>query len=887
MRSLLAWLVRFGGLMGRRRRDRDLAAELESHLELHIEDNLRYGLTPEEARRQALIKLGGFEQTKEAYRDRRGLPALETLAQDLRYGLRTLRKNPGFAALAVLTLALGIGANTTIFSWINSTLLDPIPGAAGTGDIVSVTRGGTVADPGQFSYPDYVDLRAGNRSFSGLTAFAFRPLDLTGTGKPERVWAAHVAANYFDVFGVRPILGRGFMPAEEQTPGGAPVLVLSYGLWQQRFGADERIIGRTIGLNRHPFTVVGVAPPAFQGTMTGLRTDLWVPIMMQQQLASGADWIHDRGENQLMMQGRLAPGVSGPQAQQDLNLLMQRLVEQFPDNHLGHNEVQVYPLWRAPNGANGALYALLSMLMGIAGVVLLLACANVANLLLVRAVGRRREIAIRLSIGAGRWRVARQLLVESLLLALLGGGAALLITNWSTGTFSRFLPPSSFPIALQVHPDRRVLLAALIISLLTGLVFGSLPALRASSLAPYAVLKEDSGSAAGGRHKARLTSALVVAQISLSLLLLICACLFIRGFRKAQRFDPGFNPGHVLLASFDLFPAGYTREKGREFERQLLAKVGALPGVRSVTLADAIPLGFVHSTEMVKLEGYVPRLREAMDVRSATVGPDYLRTLEIPLVEGREFTPEDTGDSQPVAIVNQALVGRYWPRQDAIGRRIWAEGHWSTVVGVARNSDCDQLNEKPRPFLYLPLFQNYTSHPIIHVRVAGDPLAFAPRLEKAVHELNADLPLFDVDSLVSRVQVASTNQRIAGTFVGVFGLLALVLATVGIYGVTAYTTRQRTREIAIRIALGAGRNGILRLVLGEGLRLTLIAVTIGLVLSALATRLLSSQLFGLTATDSLTFAAVAVALCLVALAACYVPAYRATRVEPTAALRYE
>jgi predicted permease len=810
-----------------------------------------------------------------------------TLLQDLKYGLRTLGKNRGFTALAVLTLALGIGANTTIFSWINSTLLNPIPGAAHTGRIVSITRGGTVEDPGEFSYPDYADLRAQNRSFSGLVGFQLRPVDLTGTGEPERVWAAHVSANYFDMLGVRPILGRGFVPAEDQKPGGAPVAVLSYSLWQRRFGGDERIVGRTIGLNQHPFTVIGIAPSSFQGTMTGLHTDLWVPFMMQRQLMSRADYIHDRGDNELMVQGRLAAGVSIEQAGQEMNLLMQHLAEQFPNNHFGHHNVEIYPLWRGPNGANAYFYILLPMLMGIAGIVLLLACANVANLLLVRSVARRREIAIRLSIGAGRWRVVRQLLVESILLAMLGGGAAMMITAWSAGTFARFMPPSGFPISLDVRADHTVLLLALIISLITGVVFGILPAWRASSLSPGAVLKEDTGSASGGRQKMRLTSALVVAQLALSLLLLISAGLFIRGFRRAQRFDPGFNPAHVVVASFDLFPAGYTNEQGREFDRQLLAKLDALPGVQSATLAQTLPLGLTRDTEMVKLEGYVPQVREAMDVRTAAVGPNYLRTMEIPLVAGREFTSEDRAGSQPVAVVNQALVDRYWPHQDAVGRRIWAEGHWSTVVGVARNSDYDQLNENPRPFLYLPLFQDYTSHPTVEARVIADPLAFAPALEKAIHQLNADLPVYDVDSLFSRVQLASTNQRIAGTFVGLFGLLALILAAVGIYGVIAYTTRQRTHEIGIRMALGARQADVSRLVMGQGLRLTLIGVVLGVAVSLALTRFLRGELFGVAPTDVLTFSSVAALLCLVALLASYIPARRATKVDPMVALRHQ
>ena len=812
---------------------------------------------------------------------------MPTLVQDLRYGLRVLVKNPGFTVLVVLTLALGIGANTTIFSWINSTLLNPIPGATNTSRLVSLTRGGTVEDPGEFSYPDYTDLRDGNRSFSALMAFAIRPVDLTGSGKPERLWGTIVSANYFDVLGVRPILGRGFLAAEEQKPGGAAVVVLSYGLWRTHFAGDRHIVGKTISINQHPFTVVGVTSPAFQGSLTGLRSDLWVPLTMQQQVVSASDRLHDRGSNWLMMQGRLAPRISTEKAQQEMNLLMQRIVEQFPDSHFGHNEIGLYPLWRAPDGANAYFYILLPMLLAIAGAVLLLACANVANLLLVRSVSRRTEIAIRVSMGASRWRVMRQLLVESLLLALAGGSGAMLLTSWTVGVFAEFIPPTDFPVSLDVRLDRTVLLVTLILSVLSGLFFGLLPALRSASLAPAAVLKEDTARASGGRRKVRLTTTLAVVQLALSLLLLTSAGLFIRGFRRAQRFDPGFKPDHVLVASFDLFPAGYTQAQGLEFDRQLFSKLNALRGVRSASLADDVPLGFTRNTEMIKLEGYVAEPRETMDVRSATVGPDYLRTMDIPLLAGREFTPQDTRDTQQVAVVNQALVDRYWPHQDAVGRRLWAEGRWFTVIGVARNSNYDRLNEAPMPFLYLPLFQVYYQHPTIHARVWGDPLAAASAVEKAVHELNADLPVFDVDSLGSRIQVASANQRIAGTFVGAFGMLALTLATVGIYGVIAYTTRQRAHEIGIRVALGAKRRDILRLVLGQGLRMTLAGLAFGLLISLILTPFLRSQLFGVTTTDALTYGSVAVLLVAVALAACYIPARRAAKVEPMAALRYE
>ena len=808
--------------------------------------------------------------------------------QDIRYGSRTLLRTPAFTILTVLTLALGIGANTTIFSWINSTLLDPIPGASDTAKLVSLTRGGTGEAPYPFSYPDFVDLRDQNHSLSGLAGSSVYSLTLTGNGHPERIWGALVSANYFDVLEAKMTLGRGFRPEDEQKSGGAPFVVVSYRFWQTRLGGDPSVIGRIIHLNQNSFTIVGVAPRLFQGNQTGLRCELWIPATMQQQtITTDEDLLHARGTSWFLPFGRLNPGVTRQQAQDDLNLLMQRIVAQYPDAHKGHNNLTVYPLWRAPFSANGYVYVLLPMLMAIAGVVLLLACANVANLLLVRSVGRRREIAIRLSLGANRWRLVRQLLVESLLLALLGGAVAMLITTWTAGAFMKFIPPSGLPIAMDISADRTVLLATLVISILTGLIFGTLPALRSSRLAPQAVLKEESVGASGGLHKARLSSGLAVAQLSLSLLLLVCAGLFIRSFQKAQQADPGFKADHVLIGSFELLPSAYNKEQGLEFDRQLLARLQALPDVQAVSLASWVPLGFSLSFDTIKVEGYAPQPHESMDVDSALVAPNYLRTMQIPLIEGREFTLQDEPRSLPVVVVNQAFAGRYWPHQEAMGKRVWVVDKWFSVVGIARDSNYSDLKEDAKPFLYRPLLQDYRSWGIVHVRVAGDPLAFVPTLEKTIHDLNADLPVFDINALSSRVQVASSLERVAGTFVGAFGLLALVLAAVGIYGVISYTTRQRTREIGIRLALGAQRSSILRLVLNHGIALTAIGILIGLALSLSLTRFLGSLLFGVTATDALTFTCVAALLCAVALLACYLPARRAMRVNPMVALRNE
>jgi predicted permease len=807
--------------------------------------------------------------------------------QDARYSLRMIARAPGFAAIAILTLALGIGANTTIFSWINSALLNPAPGLAKPNEILSLVQGGK-DNYLAFSYPDIQAMRDGQRTFSGITACMFTPMSLTGKGKPERVWGMVASANYFDVLGVRPVLGRGFLPSEDEKPGGAPVAVISYRLWQTHFGANPNAVGQQIELNQHPYTIVGVTPPAFQGSITGLRMEVWVPVMMQAQVMPGGDMLHDHGNLWLFAYGRLKPGLSAQQAQEEMTVKLKQEARNYPEEHKGHDRVTVYPLWRNPFSFNIFFSILLPTLMAIAGLVLLLACANVANLMLVRSVGRRREIAIRMSLGASRWRLVRQLLVESLMLSLAGGAVALLITLWTAGTLMKFVPAMDFPVSLVVHADRTVLLATMLISVLSGVIFGILPALRASGVAPVSVLKEESGSASGGLRKARLASGLVVAQISLSLVLLVCAGLFIRSFLSAQKINLGFNPHNVLIASYDLFTAGYSEEKGTEFDRELVAKLEAVPGMQSVALTDRLP-GLSPGSTSVRPEGYVSQPNESMETSMAIVTPKYFQTMQIPLVKGHDFRPQDNKSSQRAVIASEAFAERYWPGQEALGKRLNSDltHEWFTVVGVARDSKMTSLSEKPEPFLYFPFYQVYRGTMIVTARVNGDPLTFSKTVEKTIHELNSDLVVYDVISLELSERVASFPQHIAGTFVGAFGLLALVLAAIGIYGVTAYTTRQRTHEIGIRMALGASKEDILRLVLGHGLRLTFIGVALGLVVSFALTRYLSSLLLGVTSTDALTFSTVAILLCAVALFASFIPARRAMRVDPMVALRYE
>ena len=812
------------------------------------------------------------------------------MIQDFRYAFRMFKKSPGFTVVVVLTLALGIGANSTIFSWISATLLNPIPGVTHTVNLVTVMRGERSDHPTPpFSYPDFQDLRDGSRSFSGLLGYHDDYMSLTGAGKPERIYGALTSTNYFDVLGLRMIVGRGFVPEEEQQRAGATVAVISYSVWQSHFALDRLVVGKTIQINRHSYTIIGVTPRQFRGCKTGLRTDIWIPLTMDQAVW-GSNRPDDRGTFWLNVLGKLRPGITDRQAEAELNLLMQGIAERFPEAHRDSpNQITLDPLWRSPFGVNGYLYKVLPMLVGLAAVLLLLACANVANLLLVRSVARRREIAIRLSMGATRGQLVRQLLVESLMLSLSGGILAILMTIWTAHSLAAFFPPTTLPLTHDAHLDQRVLLGTTAVSILTALIFGILPAIRSSSLPVQAVLKEEANNVSLSFHKSRLSSSLVIAQISLSLLLLVCAGLFTRSLQKAQQSDPGFEPNHVLLASYELSPAGYSRTTSVTFNRGVLAKVAALPGVEAVTLADFSPLSFSIHTEYLQLQGYVPQPHESMEISRAIVGPNYFHTMKTSLMSGRDFTDGDAPESQRVAIVNQALADRYWPGEDAIGKQASDGNQRFTIVGVARNAKYRLLTYAPEPVIYLPMYQAYrsTQDTTIHVRVSGSPRAMAFPVEQAVHELNPELPLFNVNPLTVTMKFGTIFEHVAATFAGSFGLLAMLLAAVGIYGVVAYTTRQRTREIGIRVALGAEKVQIYKLVLGQGLRLMLAGLVVGMALSLAVTRLLKSKLYAVGSTDALTFASVAVLLSVVTLIACHIPARRATSIEPTVALRCE
>lgn len=813
---------------------------------------------------------------------------MSTLVQDLRFGARLLAKTPGFTVLAILTLALGVTATTTIFSWMNATMLDPVPGVSKTSDLVSVRRSENRMSPGPpVSYLDFIDLRSDRSSLSDMLAYRDDPVFYTGGRVPERGFAAVVSANYFDFLGVRPTLGRGFVAVEDQVPDGAPVAVISADLWQARFAGTARVVGRTIEVNRGAYTIVGVAPPGFMGCRTGVRVDIWIPISMARTVF-GSTRLSRRDVAWVNVVGRLQPGVERRTAEAALNVRMRALVDRYPDAHTGTTALTLDPLWRSPFGANGYLAASLPILMAIGGVVLLLACVNVASLLLVRSVTRRHEMAVRLSIGATRGRLVQQLVVESMMLGVAGGIVSAVLTSWTAESLAGFIPPSNIPIALNGRLDARVLAVTLAVSILTCAMCGVWPALRASGAAPVEALKEEAGSVSGSVHKGRVLTSLVVAQVALSAVLLVCAGLFVRSLRNAERADPGFDPRGVVLASVDLQAPGYTREQAHEVELGLLRTLRSLPGVSAVTLADWVPLtSFTRHTEAVAPEGYTPRLHESMDVRSAYVGPEYLAAMHVARVDGRDFTDHDVDGDVRVCIVDRVFADRYWPGGQAVGRRLQARENWHTVVGVAGETRHQRLNEASEPIVYFPLLQSFRSDVTLHVRASGDPQRLVPAVEKAVHALDPTLPVFNVTTLERSIRLGTMFERIAGTFVGVLGLLALALAAVGMYGVLAYSTRQRTREMGIRLALGAGPAQVFGLVLGQGLTLAAAGLALGLLAAAATTRLVRSQLVSVGETDGLTFSAVTVLLAAVAIASCAVPAWRAAQVRPLQALRHE
>jgi len=804
------------------------------------------------------------------------------LLQDVRFALRQLRKSPGFTITAVLMLALAICANSTVFSWIDGTMLHPIPGVKDTSGFVSVMRGQWNISPSPpLSYLDYRDLRDQNQTFSGILAYHHDWVTLTGGETPERIYAANVSSNFFDVLGVKPVLGRFFRPEEEAREGGAPFVVLSYSLWKNRFGGDPAIVGKPIEIGRQSGTIIGVAPKGFIGAMPGLRHDAWLPL---DPLGTDHYGMTHRNHNFLNVLGKLRPGVSRQRATEDLGRLMQQIVAAYPNDHLGVNTITLDPLWRSPFGANIYMSRSLPVLLAIAAVVLLLTCVNVATLALVRFVARRRELSIRESLGAGRIQLMRQMILEGLFVSIAGGAMALFLTSWTAKRFADFVPPNSSPIVFNGTVDHYVVLSIVMLSILATLICGVFPALRTSHVNAAEVLKEEAASISGG-HQGRLLSALVVTQIALSLALLVTSALFLRTLRNIATANPGFEQDHVLTASVGLNIAGYPQDVVVKIRHSILDRVSTLPGVDAASLTDWVPFSFNRKTVDTWPEGYAPRPHESLEVRRADVTAGYFQTLGMQIVSGRDFTADDTENAPQVAIVDQTLARRYWGSENPIGRRLNIFRSLFTVIGVVRNTKHQAMNEELEPMVYLSYFQAPDSEAIVQVRTKGDPDVLAPEIVQTIQQVDHSLPVYDVRSMRETTQISGMFAVMASTFAGMFAIIALVLATTGIYGVVAYRTQLRTHEIGVRIALGASRADVLRLVLMQGVQLTIAGLAAGLLLAYGLTRVIAGMLYGVSATDPATAMAVVSVLGLIALLACYLPAQRATRVNPVTAIR--
>jgi len=803
------------------------------------------------------------------------------LLQDVRFALRQLRKSPAFTLTAVLMLALAICANSTVFSWIDGTMLNPIPKARNSSELVSVMRGQWNTSPAPpFSYLDYRDLRERNHSFSGMLAYHHDWLTLTGSGMPERIYVANVSANFFDVLGIKPALGRFFLPGEEAREGGARFVVLSYSLWKNKYGGDPAIVGKPIELARQSGTIIGVAPEGFINAMPGVRHDAWVPI---DPLGTDKWRMTHRSANYLNVLGRLKPGVTRQQATSDIENIMRRIVAAYPADHIGANNITLDPMWRSPFGANVYLARSLPILLAIAAFVLLLTCVNVATLALVRFVARRRQIAIRESLGASRFQLMRQMMLEGLILSLAGGLLALVLTSWTAKRFADFIPPNANPIVLNGTVDHNVIAIIVLLSMLATLICGAFPALRSSRVNAAEVLKEEAGSISGGHHR-RLLSGLVVTQIALSLALLVSSALFLRTLRNMSDADPGFRQDHILTASIALGIAGYSDKEADLLEHKILDRVSSMPAVKVAALTNWLPLSFNGRNADVYPDDYVQQLHESHEVRRADVTPGYFSLMGIPLTAGRDFTRDDIRTSPPVVIVDQTLADRYWPGQNPLGRHVKIWGRLCTVIGVARNSKHQFLNEPLEPMIYRSFFQN-PDDPTLMVQTTGDPDALAPAIEEAIHQVDRQLVLFDVRSLQETTRASAIFPVMASTFAGIFAIIALVLAATGIYGVISYRTQLRTHEIGIRVALGASRADVMRLVLIQGIQLTVAGLALGLALAFGLTRFIASMLYGVSPTDPFTALAVLVLLAIISVLACYLPALRAMRINPVSAIR--
>ncbi|MFL6210376.1 MAG: ADOP family duplicated permease [Pyrinomonadaceae bacterium] len=926
-RRLRAWVMRLSGLFNPARRDRELAAELEAHLQMQAEDNLRAGMTSAEARRQAVIKLGGVEAAKEQYRDRRGVPAIENLIRDLRYALRTLRRSPGFAAVAILSLALGIGANTALFSVVDAVLLKKLPVKEPDQLVLFKSVAGPTFSPGShhgnatrdesgrlirsaFPYLTYARLRAQPGVLSDVFAFGDMNVNVSAGGRVEVASGQAVSGNYYEGLGVGALIGRTITDDDDRAAA-QPVAVISHRYWQRRFGGERAVLGRQINLNNVAFTIVGVTPEGFDGAMNiGTSPDVSIPIAWEPQVNGERSLMKGAGSWWLLLMGRLKPGATAAQAQASLEPIFQQSALEHrearratvnptfkPLSPAEYPRLVVYPGSQGETITRESYQRPLYLLLGVVALVLLIACANVANLLLARAAARQQEIAVRLALGASRGRLVRQLLTESVLLASLGGALGVLFAFWLKDGLLAVSAWGGDMVALEPRLDLRVLSFTLALSLVTGVLFGLVPAWRATRVDLTPALKDSARSSTTARSW--LTKSLVVAQVALSLLLMVGAGLMLRTLVNLQRVELGFDARNLLLFTVEPRLIGYKDERLANLYQQMFERIEAVPGVQAVTFSRDALLAGGESDRSLFLPGGAAaadgEVKPEGDVYIHQVRENFLGAMGIPVIAGRGLASQDDARAPKVAVVNQAFARRFLHGENAIGRRFGFTPENTSeleIVGLAGDAKYVRQREEIPPTVYLPWLQELGSAGVMtfEVRTSGDPVSYVAAIRQAAREVDANLPLKDIKTQVEQAREMLAMERLFAKLLVLFGLLAQALAAVGLYGVLAWSVAQRTREIGIRMALGAGRGDILRMVLWQGLTLTLVGVAVGLTGAYALTRYLESvsrRLYGVQPTDPLTFGATAALLTLVALLACYVPARRATKVDPLVALKYE
>ncbi len=811
---------------------------------------------------------------------------MEKLLQDFRFGFRQLLKKPGFAALAIISMALGIGANTSIFSLVDTVLLRPLAVKDGS-QLVELY--GTMHNGAEWSlqsYPNYKDYRERNGVFSDIFVYRVVVSSLTHDKSSQRVWGYLVSGNYFDVLGVKPALGRGFLPEEDMTPDSHPVAVLGYGCWQRRFGSDPAIVGKTVEFNSHPFTVIGVAPKGFIGTEVAYDPEMFIPMMMAKTIEPGSHYLEKRDSNNLFTVGRLKPGVSFTQAKASLETLTAQLAQDYPEN-VGRGVRLAKPGLFIPDIAN-SVFAFTGVLAAVGALVLLLACVNLASLLLARARERRREIAVRLAIGASRPRLVRQLLTESILISLTGGAAGVLLAAFINSAVRSIQLPSDVALLFDLRTDWRVLTFTLVLSIATGILFSLIPALQSSKPQLVPALKDESSMA--GFRRSRLRNGLVVAQVTLSLVLLISAGLIVRSLQAAQKMRPGFNPENAVAISFDVSLQGYDEERGRAFQKQVLEHAQALPQVEGAALTDYLPLGLNYNDSTIYIEGTEFTGASNLPIAIPLEGsPGYFDVMGIPL-RGRDFREDEKTKEQRVAIVNETFAKKFFHGEDPIGRRFNWHGPtdpFFEIVGVVPEGKYNSLGEDPKPALYTPLYRDYSGSVTLVARTHGDPHQVLQALRAEVQKLDPSISVYAAKTLKEHMGTSLFPARMAAIALGSFGVLALILAAVGIYGVMSHVVAGRTREIGLRMALGAQLSDVQKLILKQGMLLAAIGSVIGLLIAFGGARMMKSLLYGVSASDPVTFALVGLLLLGIALLACWIPARRASRVEPMIALRAE